>query len=65
MIKSAEVGVGEFAEALLARVREARADLAAAVETEDAYAASVAQSDLDDVVWLARRHGIDIEADEE
>jgi hypothetical protein len=35
--------VGEFAEALLARVREARADLAAAVEAEDAYAASVAQ----------------------
>ncbi|MEU8869068.1 hypothetical protein [Streptomyces umbrinus] len=65
MIQVWRVGVGEFAEALLARVREARAGLAAAVDAEDAYAASVAQSDLDDVVWLARRHGIDIEADGE
>jgi hypothetical protein len=65
MIQVRRAGVGEFAEALLARVREARADLAVAVEAGDVYAASVAQSDLDDVVWLARRHGIDIEADEE
>ncbi|MGH4031481.1 hypothetical protein ACQB60_21385 [Actinomycetota bacterium Odt1-20B] len=47
-----------FTEALLERVREARAALAEALEAEDAYAASVAQSDLDDALWLARRHGV-------
>ncbi|MFI1358345.1 hypothetical protein ACH4TV_32980 [Streptomyces sp. NPDC020898] len=62
MIQGVEVGVGEFAEALLARVRAARAGLAAAVAAEDAYAVAVAQDDLDDLMRLAQWHGLDVEA---
>ncbi|UIX34227.1 hypothetical protein [Streptomyces sp. GQFP] len=62
MIQGVEVGVGEFAEALLARVRAARADLVAAVAAEDAYAVAVAQDELDDMMRLARWHGLDVEA---
>lgn len=68
MIQSAEVRVGAVAEALLARVRAARAGLATAVEAEDPYAVAVAQDELDDAVRFARRHGLDVtveEADEE
>lgn len=53
--------MSEVAEALLARVRAARAGLAAAVNAEDAYAVAVAQDELDDAVRLARRHGLDVE----
>ncbi|KOU74164.1 hypothetical protein ADK57_08265 [Streptomyces sp. MMG1533] len=61
MIQGVEVGVGEVAEALLARVRAARLGLAAAVAAEDPYAAAVAQDELDDAVRFARRHGLDVE----
>jgi hypothetical protein len=68
MIQGAEVGVSTVAEALLARVRAARAGLAAAVAAEDPYAVAVAQDEVDDAVRFARRHGLDVEvagADEE
>jgi len=54
----AEVGVSEVAEALLARVRAARAGLADAVANEDPYAVAVAQDELDDAVRLARATGV-------
>lgn len=60
--------MGEVVEALLARVRAARAGLAAAVAAEDPYAVAVAQDELDDAVRFARRHGLDVTvawADEE
>ncbi|MFE1312521.1 hypothetical protein [Streptomyces sp. NPDC058755] len=57
-----EVAVNEVAEALLARVRAARARLAAALSAADAYDVAVAQDELDDAVRLARRHGLDVEA---
>nr|QIY76200.1 hypothetical protein HEP84_52180 [Streptomyces sp. RLB1-33] len=56
-----EVGVGAVVEALLARVRAARAGLAAAVADEDAYAVAVAQDELDDAVRVARGYGLDVE----
>lgn len=68
MIQGVEVGVDAVVEALLARVRAARAGLAAAVAAEDPYAVAVAQDELDDAVRFARRHGLDVEvagADEE
>ncbi|MFD8002779.1 MULTISPECIES: hypothetical protein [Streptomyces] len=49
-------------EALLARVRAARAELADAVAAEDVYAVAVAQDELDDAVRLARGLGLDVEA---
>lgn len=49
-------------EALLARVRAARAELADAVTAEDVYAVAVAQDELDDAVRLARGLGLDVEA---
>ncbi len=64
MIDGVEVGVGTVVEALLARVRAARAALAAAREAEDPYAVAVAQDELDDAVRFARRHGLDVEATE-
>ncbi|MEU6201323.1 hypothetical protein [Streptomyces sp. NPDC047061] len=64
MIDGVEVGVGAVVEALLARVRAARAALAAAREAEDPYAVAVAQDELDDAVRFARRHGLDVEATE-
>ena len=51
--------MSEVAEALLARVRTARAGLAAALNADDVYAVAVAQDELDDAVRLARRHGLD------
>jgi hypothetical protein len=48
-----------FAEAMRARVREARSALAAALEADDAYVVAVAQGELDDAVRIARRHGVD------
>jgi hypothetical protein len=60
--------VGTVVEALLARVRAARARLAAAAAARDPYAVAVAQDELDDAVRMARGHGLDVEverADEE
>ncbi|WP_369029790.1 MULTISPECIES: hypothetical protein [Streptomyces] len=68
MIQGVEVRVGTAVEALLARVRAARAGLADAVAAGDPYAVAVAQDELDDAVRLARGYGLDIEvagADEE
>ncbi|MFF7438620.1 hypothetical protein [Streptomyces sp. NPDC008122] len=48
-----------FAEAVVERVRAARARLAAAYEDGDAYGASLAQDELEDALRLARKHGID------
>lgn len=62
MIRCPEVSVNEVADALLARVRAARAGLAAAVRAGDAYEVAVAEDELDDAVRLARRHGLDVEA---
>ena len=50
--------MGEFVEAARERVRAARAALAAAMEDEDAYAAAVAQDELDDALRVARWHGV-------
>lgn len=64
MIQGVEVGVGTAVEALLARVRAARAGLAAAVEAGDPYAVAVAQDELDeldDAVRLASGYGLDVE----
>ncbi|MGO4754278.1 hypothetical protein AB4212_37710 [Streptomyces sp. 2MCAF27] len=52
-----------FAEALLERVRQARAALEAALEAEDAYAVAVAEDELDDAVRVARELGVDVETD--
>jgi hypothetical protein len=62
MIERPEVEVSEVVEALLARVRAARARLADAVAAEDPYAVAVAQDELDDAVRFARRHGLDVQA---
>ncbi|MEU1629189.1 hypothetical protein ABZ746_28520 [Streptomyces sp. NPDC020096] len=51
--------MGVFADAVLERVREARAALEAALEAEDAYQVAVAQGELEDALRVARRHGID------
>ncbi|MFD8377005.1 hypothetical protein ACFV2X_00145 [Streptomyces sp. NPDC059679] len=52
-----------FAEALLERVRQARAALKAALEAEDAYAVAVAEDELDDAVRMARELGVGVETD--
>lgn len=65
--KGAEVGrvvVGGFVEAVLERVREARAAVQAALEAEDAYGVAVAQEELDDALRLASDHGVDVGAEE-
>nr|WP_254710282.1 hypothetical protein [Streptomyces lunaelactis] len=65
--KGAEVGrvvVGGFVEAVLERVRDARAAVQAALEAEDAYGVAVAQEELDDALRLASDHGIDVRAEE-
>ncbi|MGW3411415.1 hypothetical protein [Streptomyces sp. NPDC000888] len=54
--------MGTATEALLARVRAARAELAVAVAADDAYSVAVAQDELDDAVRLARGYGLDVEA---
>jgi hypothetical protein len=61
-LQDVEVGVDTVTEALLARVRAARAELADAVTAEDVYAVAVAQDELDDAVRLARGLGLDVEA---
>ncbi|MFI6658890.1 hypothetical protein ACIBL8_25535 [Streptomyces sp. NPDC050523] len=50
--------MNEVAEALLARVHAARADLAAAVSAGDPYEVAVAEDELDDAVRIAQRHGL-------
>ncbi|MFF4214669.1 hypothetical protein [Streptomyces nondiastaticus] len=54
--------VSEFAEAVRRRVREAREALAEAETEGDAYGAAVAADELDDVLRLARLHGVDPDA---
>ncbi|MFB7496597.1 hypothetical protein ACFC09_18245 [Streptomyces sp. NPDC056161] len=56
--------MNEVAEALLARVRVARAALTAAMSAGDAYEVAVAQDELEDAVRLARRHGLDVDEPE-
>ncbi|MFF0431497.1 hypothetical protein ACFYU9_04590 [Streptomyces sp. NPDC004327] len=58
--------MGTFTEALLERVRVARARLAKAREDEDAFDAALAADELEDALRLARKHGIDVgEGDDE
>ncbi|WP_262056984.1 hypothetical protein [Streptomyces sp. STR69] len=56
--------MGEVVEALLARVRAARAVLADAVAADDPYAVAVARDEMDDAVRFARRHGLDVEVEQ-
>ncbi|AVZ77570.1 hypothetical protein SLUN_21025 [Streptomyces lunaelactis] len=56
--------MGGFVEAVLERVRDARAAVQAALEAEDAYGVAVAQEELDDALRLASDHGIDVRAEE-
>ncbi|MFI9202473.1 hypothetical protein [Streptomyces sp. NPDC053048] len=51
-----------FAEAMRERVRAARAALAEARTAGDAYAAAVAEDELDDALRLALAHGVTTEA---
>ena len=53
-----------FVEAVLERVREARATLAAALGAGDTYLVAVAQDELEDALRVARGHGIDPERDD-
>jgi hypothetical protein len=55
--------VGAFAEAVRARVRAARAAVAAALVDKDAYEVAVAQDELDDALRVAWQHGVDVDAD--
>ncbi|GAA2433761.1 hypothetical protein ACFPFX_29210 [Streptomyces mauvecolor] len=56
--------MGGFTEALQERVHNAREAVAAALEAEDAYEMALAQGELDDALRLARKHGIDVGAEE-
>ncbi|MFE0177821.1 hypothetical protein ACFWZ2_36475 [Streptomyces sp. NPDC059002] len=56
--------MGGFVEAVLERVRAARAALDAALEAGDAYEVAVARDELDDALRLARIHGIGAGTDE-
>ncbi|MFE4698699.1 hypothetical protein ACFRIC_16695 [Streptomyces sp. NPDC056738] len=51
--------MGGFVEAVLERVRKARASLAAALDAESPYEVAVAQDELDDALRLARMHDVD------
>ena len=53
-----------FAEAVLERVRTARARLEAAQAAGDAYDAAMAEDELEDALRLARKHGIDTDGPE-
>lgn len=50
--------MGEFAQAVVERVREARDGLEAAHLARDVFAVAVASDELDDVLRPAREHGI-------
>ncbi|MFC7303891.1 hypothetical protein ACFQVC_06640 [Streptomyces monticola] len=54
-----------YAEALLERVEQARAKVAAAVAKDDPYALAVAQDDLEDALRVARRHGLNVRDEDE
>ncbi|WHM40863.1 hypothetical protein [Streptomyces sp. BPTC-684] len=56
--------MGGFAEAVRERVRRAREVLEAALEAKDVYEVSLAQGELEDALRLARKHGIDVRAEE-
>ncbi|MGW6357276.1 hypothetical protein ACWFR5_19405 [Streptomyces sp. NPDC055092] len=55
--------MSEYVAELLKRVRQARLDLALALEAKDADAVSVAHDDLDDALRLARNAGVDVGGD--
>ncbi|MFI9723056.1 hypothetical protein ACIHFE_25950 [Streptomyces sp. NPDC052396] len=48
-----------FAEAMRERVRAARSALAAARAAGDAYAAALAEDELEDALRIAAEHGVD------
>ncbi|MEV0371825.1 hypothetical protein AB0I10_18675 [Streptomyces sp. NPDC050636] len=50
--------MGGFAKAIRERVRVARAAVAAAYESGDAYEVAVAQDELDEMLRLARINGV-------
>ncbi|WP_406385665.1 hypothetical protein [Streptomyces sp. NBC_01618] len=52
------VVVGVFADEVRERVRRARAQLAAALDAEDAYGAALAEDEVEDALRMAREHGI-------
>lgn len=58
------VAVGGFAEAVRERIREARARLEAALEAEGAFEAAMAEDELEEVLRLARKHGIRAETED-
>ncbi|MCX2180286.1 hypothetical protein KV205_07045 [Streptomyces sp. SKN60] len=51
-----------FTEAVLERVRAARVRLETALAAEDAFGAALAEEELDDALRLARKHGIETDA---
>ncbi|MFJ3667264.1 hypothetical protein ACIPSE_12485 [Streptomyces sp. NPDC090106] len=55
--------MGGFVDAVLERVRAARAALSTALEAGDPYEVAVAEDELDDALRVALRHGIDAGAD--
>ncbi|WP_326624822.1 MULTISPECIES: hypothetical protein [unclassified Streptomyces] len=50
--------MGGFAEAVRERIREARARLKAALETEDAFEVAMAEDELEDALRMAHKYGI-------
>jgi hypothetical protein len=50
----------DFAEALLARVRQARADLADAAAHPEGTIVQIAMDELEDALAAARAHGVDV-----
>ncbi|MGA4843688.1 hypothetical protein [Streptomyces sp. G45] len=56
--------MGGYAEALIERVRRARAAVREARRDGDAYAVAVAEDELDDALRLARRHGLALTEDD-
>ncbi|GAA3376811.1 hypothetical protein GCM10020367_49970 [Streptomyces sannanensis] len=54
-----------FADAVRERVRQARADIEAALAAGDAHGAELAREELEDALRLAARHNIRIETEDE
>jgi hypothetical protein len=50
----------EFAEALLARITEARSRLSEAASTADSFAVAEALDELEEALGLAREHGVEV-----
>lgn len=55
--------MGGSIEKLRERVREAWAQMAAAEREGDVYEAAAAEPELEDVLRIARAHGVDIKAE--